>query len=152
MRKGIETMKRYKLCWTDKGMQIAEAQGHTGVRKLEGFSASELTAMTKRMKVAGFEQDEDGWLAPEGMNHENFMVVVEGKLGETKDHSLAESIKELFHEADRLQERADAVREQGRALDEELKRRIEPRIEQWSAGLISSVELLDALEIEKRRL
>jgi hypothetical protein len=145
-------MKRFKLCWTDKGMERAEAQGYQGVRKL-AFSASELTAMTKRMKMAGFEQDEDGWLAPEGMNHEDFIAVIEGNIKvEAKDHSLAESIRELFREADRLQERSETIREQGRVLDQELRRRIEPRVDQWLEGLISSVELLDALEIEKRRL
>lgn len=109
--------------------------------------------MVKRMAEAGFAEDADGWLAPEGMSHEDFMIIVEGRTrAKPKDHSLAENIKHLFSEADLLQERADAVREQGRVLDAELKRRIEPRVDQWLEGLISSVELLDALVIEKRRL
>lgn len=69
-----------------------------------------------------------------------------------KDHSLAESIKELFREADRLQEQANTVREQGRALDAELRRRIEDKVGDWREGFISTVELLDFLEVEKRRL
>ena len=145
-------MDRFKLCWTDKGMENADAQGYTGVRKIEGFGRAELAAMTKRLRDAGFTQDEDGWLAPKGMSHDDFLSAIEGKPVKGMDHSLSESIKDLFRQADKLQKEADIVREQGRILDRELHKRIAPRIEQWSEGLISSTELLDALEIEKRRL
>lgn len=146
-------MKRFKLCWNDKGMELAQAQGYIGIRNLAGFTPKELMAMTKRMKEAGFTQDEDGWLAPEGMSHEDFMIVVEGRVrSEPKDRALAESIKEFFREADRLQEQANKVREQGRALDAELRPRIEDKVGDWFGGLISTVELLDFLEVEKRRL
>lgn len=150
-------MKRYKLCWTEYGQEKAEQQGHIGIVRTPIPNDEGLTKLSKKLFDLGFTEDMHGYLAPEGWSHKAFVEAVEEVLADiahlkSKDYSLSESIKELFREADQLQERSEAVREQGRALDAELKRRIEPRVDQWLEGLISSVELLDGLEIEKRRL
>lgn len=69
-----------------------------------------------------------------------------------RDYSLAKDIKNLFAKADELQKEADLVREQGRALDRELRKRLEQKVEDWRDELISTVEFIDFIEIEARKL